>query len=302
MTKRHVELPPEAREAIDEAIAYVDRRLTEEEPAVAVRELLVDLFGDRERYERHRAGDTLDPVSRARIRSYDPRNVLTETEQWAEQDPSALAESKCLRYLWETFDRSPLAANQAFALPFRQTVADHLFAEAGDGLRLFGGIKIQCGHNIEMGDNTVVHNDVLLDDRGELVIGHRVSIADRSHLHSHGHDVVDQTVVTNYRTVIEDDVRLGYGSMVSAGCRIGENAMVGASAMVRGDVPAHHIAVGSPAKGIRVKPGWESVAEEPGPLENNAAGRRLEHELPPDLEPYDEFGRTLSPPDARGDD
>jgi maltose O-acetyltransferase len=297
MTKRQVDLPAEAREAIDEAVAYVDARLSAaDDPAPVVQELLADLFGDRGAYERYRAGESLSRLETVRLRSYDPRNALTETEHWAEQDPEEMRESKCLRYLWQGFDRSPLANNIAFALPFRQVLANHLFAEAGDDLRLFGGIKIQGGHNVVMGDNVVVHNDVLLDDRGELVVGDRVSIADRSHLHTHAHDTVDQTDVTTYRTIIEDDVRLGYDAMVDAGCRVGENAMVGASSIVRGDVPAHHIAVGSPAKTVKIKPGWEPVTDHPGPLPDNREDRRLNRELPDDFREFDEFGRDLSPP------
>lgn len=297
VTKRHVDVPPEVQASIDAAIEYADERLSSAEPTGAVvQELLVDLFGDRPAYERYLAGETLDPVTRMRIESYDPRNALTETEHWAEQSRDKLEASKPLRYLWEGFDRSPLSNNIAFALPFRQLLADHLFAEAGDNLRLFGGIKIQCGPNIEMGDNVVVHNDVLLDDRGELAIGDRVSIADRAHIHTHNHDLVDQTDVTTYRTILEDDARLGYGSMVNAGCRVSENVMVGASASVLGDVPPHHVAVGAPAKSVKVKPGWEEVAENLGPLPDNREQRRLDRELPTEFEEFDEFGRNLSPP------
>jgi acetyltransferase-like isoleucine patch superfamily enzyme len=297
MTKRHVEVPADARDQIDEAIAAIDRRLSgEEDTAMVVQELLADLFGDRKLFAQYRAGASLSPIASVRLQSYDPRSALTETEHWAEQDRSELRESKCLLYLWRGFDQSPLANNLAFALPFRQLLADHLFAEAGDGLRLFGGIKIQAGHNIRMGDNVVVHNDVLLDDRGELVLGDRVSIADRCHLHTHNHDTVDQTDVTNYRTVVDDDVRLGYDTMLDAGVRVGENAMVGASSIVRGDVPAHHIAVGSPAKTVKVKPGWEPVANHPGPLPDNREERRLPSEVPDDIREFDEFGRDLSPP------
>ncbi|WP_299237161.1 acyltransferase [Natronomonas sp.] len=297
MTKRHVDVSAATQASIDAAIEYADDRLSSDDPTGAVvQELLVDAFGDRPAYERYLAGETLDPMTRMRIESYDPRNAVTETEHWAEQDPDKLEASKPLRYLWEGFDRSPLSNNVAFALPFRQLLADHLFSEAGDDLRLFGGIKIQCGSNIEMGDNVVVHNDVLLDDRGELVIGDRVSIADRAHLHTHNHDLVDQTDVTTYRTTVEDDARLGYGSMVNAGCRVGENAMVGASASVLGDVPAHHVAVGAPAKSVKIKPGWEDAAETLGPLADNREDRRLGRELPADFEEFDEFGRSLSPP------
>lgn len=294
MVKRRREIPAAARKRIDRAIEYVDRRLSsDEETAAVVEELLTDLFGDR----RARASDTEgSPPAVARLASYDPRAALTESEHWAEQDPEVVAESKPLLYLWRCFDRSPLAANLAFALPFRQTLATHLFAEAGDDLHLYSGIKIQCGHNVRMGDTVVVHNDVLLDDRGELVIGDRVSLADTSHLHTHSHDLVDQGDVTNYRTEIADDARVGYGAMVNAGARVGENAVVGANAMVRGDVPAHHVAVGTPARSVKVKPGWESVAAEPGDLQNRAGERALDSTVPDDAETYDEFGRSLVPP------
>jgi maltose O-acetyltransferase len=296
MTKRHVEVPPGAQATVDETIEYVDRRLGEPDTADAVGEILADLFGDMAAYERYQAGESLPPITQMRVEAYNPKYALIETEHWAEQELEALRESKYLQYLWNGFDQSPLSNNLAFALPFRQVLANHLFAEAGENLRLFGGIKIQCGHNIEMGDDVVVHNDVLLDDRGTLNIGDRVSIADKAHIHTHSHDTVDQTDVTNYETILEDDVRLGYGAMISAGCRIGENAMVGSGASTLGDVPAHHIAAGSPAKSVKIKPGWESVADNLGPLEDNRENRQLPSEVPDSIEEYDEFGRTLSPP------
>lgn len=85
--------------------------------------------------------------------------------------------------------------------------------------------------------------------------------------------------------------------MVRAGVHVGENAMLGAKAVLQRDVPAHHVAVGTPATSIRVKPGWESVAE---PIEDantdRREQRRLETELPPALDVFDEFGRDLTPP------
>lgn len=41
-------------------------------------------------------------------------------------------------------------------------------------------------------------------------------------------------------------------------------------------MPAHHIAVGTPAKSVKVKPGWESVAADPGPLPDNREDRRTQ--------------------------
>lgn len=299
--KRHLTPPKETSETIDRVIEDIDSRLSsDEDTGKVVQEVLVDLFDEHEAYRRYVSGEEVSEMTRMRLMSYDPKNSLTESEHWAEQNLSEVRESKYIRFLWRGFDLSPLSNNIAFALPFRRMLAEHLFEEVGDGVKLFGRIKIQSGHNIRMGENTVVHNDVLLDDRGELVIGDGVSIADKSHIHTHSHDIVEQSDVTTYRTIVDDNARLGYGAMISSGCRVGENAMVGASTVVSGDVPDHHIAIGSPAKSTGVKPGWEEVARETGPLPDNRDERELEREVPDEVDPVDEFGRDLSPPGTRG--
>jgi maltose O-acetyltransferase len=297
MTKIYVTVSPEAQARIEAFVEGVDERLSSDEPTGdVVQAVLARLHGDGEVYDRWRSGETVPLADRIRLDTYHPRNVLTKGETWAEKDDGRFHESKPLRWLWLGFDRSRLADNDAVALPFRQMLANHLFADAGDELKLFRGIRFPYGHNIEMGDRTVVHEDVLLDDRGALDIGESVSIADDAAIHSHSHDVVDQSDVSIYRTVVDDDVRIASGAMVAAGSRVGENSMVGAKAIVRGDVPAHHVAVGAPAESVKVKSGWQSVAEDPGRLADNRAERRIPYDLPTELDTVDEFGRDLQPP------
>ena len=163
----------------------------------------------------------------------------------------------------------------------------------------FKGISFTYGHNIEVGDNTVIHDDVHLDDRGKLTIGDRCSISDGVHVYSHDHDIVDQTEVSNFHTIIEDDVRLTFDVMVRAGVRVGENSVAGARSVVQSDVPAHHVVVGQPAKSVSIKPGWESVAEPvDAEHENGRDGREIPYELPDDFEVFDEFQRDREPPDG----
>jgi acetyltransferase-like isoleucine patch superfamily enzyme len=178
-------------------------------------------------------------------------------------------------------------------------LADHLFESVGENCRFFKGITFTYGHNISVGDNVVVHDDVHLDDRGRLTIGDRVSISDDAHVYSHDHDVVDQTHVDNYHTIIEDDVRVTYDAMVRAGVRMGENSVLAAKSIAGSDVPAHHIAAGTPAKSVAVKDGWESVADDlEGANVDRRESRTLEYDLPETLDVFDEFGRDLAPPDA----
>ena len=85
-------------------------------------------------------------------------------------------------------------------------------------------------------------------------------------------------------------------AMIRAGCKVGENSIVGARAVVQSDVPPHHVVVGQPAKSVRIKPGWEELAE---PVDAEHASRRAEreipYELPDDLDVFDEFQRDLEP-------
>ena len=297
MTKRHVSLPTDAEDGVQEFIDHVDRRLaSDEDTCEVVQDVLVDLYGDRESYERWQAGETVSPTERVRLQGYDPCNSTLESEYYAEVAnwPEEFEQSKYLQWLWRQFDATPMADNIEFALRFRQMLANHLFADAGDDLRIFKGVTMTYGHNIEVGDNVVIHDDVHLDDRGKLTIGDRASISDNVHIYSHDHDVVDQTEVTNFHTVIEDDVRLTYDAMVRTGVKVGENAVVGARAVVQDDVPAHHIVVGMPAKSVKVKPGYEDLAQPvDAEVESGREDRKIPYDLPEDLDIFDEFQRDL---------
>jgi acetyltransferase-like isoleucine patch superfamily enzyme len=298
MTKRHVSLPDDAEAGVRGFIDEVDERLSSgEDTCAVVQDVLVDLFGDRDAYDAWRNGESVSNAERVRLQGYDPCNATLESEYYAEKNEDRFRQSKYLQWLWRQFDATPMADNIAFALRFRQMLANHLFDEAGDNLRLFKGISFTYGHNITMGDNTVVHDDVHLDDRGELVIGDRASISDGAHIYSHDHDLVDQTEVRNYRTIIEDDARVTYDAMVRAGCRVGRNSIVGARAVVQGDVPDHHVVVGMPAKSVRIKPGFE---DDTVPLEeggqDNQAEREVPYEIDDDVAVFDEFDRGTPDP------
>jgi acetyltransferase-like isoleucine patch superfamily enzyme len=171
MTKRHVSLPADAEATRRAFVSDVDERLsaaeTPDELAAVVTETLVDLHGERDAYESWRDGGDVSPTEAARLATLDPRNATLESEYYAEKDEDAFARSKPLQWLWRQFDETPLADNIEFAHSFRRMLAEHLFADVGEGVRLFKGISMTYGHNIELGDNVVVHDDVHLDDRGD---------------------------------------------------------------------------------------------------------------------------------------
>ena len=144
---------------------------------------------------------------------------------------------KPLLWLWYSFDRSPLGGQHVhLGIRFRRLLAPRIFARCGENFKCFQHVEFSFGYNLEVGDNVVVHRHVLLDDRGGITLGNRVSISDYANIYSHTHSIVEQREVTNARTVLEDDVRITYHATVLAGVRVRANAMVGAMALATKDV------------------------------------------------------------------
>jgi acetyltransferase-like isoleucine patch superfamily enzyme len=201
-------------------------------------------------------GDPATPAgTRAALLSLDPLNITLEPEYYSDVDAERYARVKPLHWLWQSFDRSPLGAgNVHLGVRFRRMLAPHLFARVGRNFKCFHFVEFSYGYNLEVGDDCVVHRHVLLDDRGGITLGNRVSISDYANIYSHTHSIVDQKDVTNARTVLEDDVRITYHATVLAGVRVGRSAMVGAVAVATKNVRPYHVNVGIPAKSIRIKP------------------------------------------------
>ena len=197
---------------------------------------------------------SLPLAAQAALAQMDARNVTLEPEYYAEVDEAKFSERKPLLWMWQMFDRSPLGGNVHVGVRFRRTLAPFIFARVGRNFKAFHFVEFSYGYNLEVGDDVVVHRNVLLDDRGGIVLGDRVSISDYANIYSHTHSIVDQRDVSNLKTVIGDGVRITYHATVLAGTHVGENAMVGAMALATKDVRPYHVNVGIPAKSVRVKP------------------------------------------------
>ena len=194
-------------------------------------------------------------ATRASLLALDPRNVTLEPEYYAEVDAEKFARVKPLLWLWYSFDRTPMGGqNVELGVKFRRLLAPRIFARCGRNFKCFQHVEFSFGYQMEVGDDVVVHRHVLLDDRGGIVMGNRVSVSDYANIYSHTHSIVDQKDVTDAQTVLEDDVRITYHATVLAGVRVGANGMVGAMAVATKNVRGYHVYVGIPAKSVRVKP------------------------------------------------
>ncbi|GAC1694092.1 MAG: acyltransferase [Gemmatimonadaceae bacterium] len=199
--------------------------------------------------------EKLEPGTRLALASLDPTNITLEPEYYSECDDAKYQRVKPLLWLWYSFDRmAPAGQNVEPGIRLRRALAQHIFRRCGDNFKAFQNVEFSFGYNLEVGDDVVVHRNVLLDDRGGIVLGNRVSISDYAAVYSHTHSIVEQREVTNAVTVIEEGVRITYHATVLAGVHVGCNAMVGAMAMATRDVRPYNVNVGIPAKSVKVKP------------------------------------------------
>jgi acetyltransferase-like isoleucine patch superfamily enzyme len=194
-------------------------------------------------------------ATRLALAATDPRNVTLEPEYYGDCDDARFQRVKPLLWLWYSFDRTVAGGQNVWlGVLLRRLLAKHIFKRCGENFKCFQHTEFSFGYSMEVGDDVVVHRHVLLDDRGGIRLGNKVSISDYANVYSHTHSIVEQRDVTNATTVIADGVRITYHATVLAGVHVGENAMVGAMALATKDVRPYHVYVGIPAKSVKIKP------------------------------------------------
>ena len=139
----------------------------------------------------------------------------------------------------------------------------------GDGVQLMRGVVLSTGTTgrIVVEDHVYIGEYGVVTSNAEIVIGRDTIIAPHADLvdFNHGHADLAATIVSQPGDAapirIGRDVWLGAGVKVLRGVRIGDQAIVGAAAVVNRDVPDRGVAVGVPARVIRIR----GEAAAPGP-------------------------------------
>lgn len=106
----------------------------------------------------------------------------------------------------------------------------------GNDVTLTQAIFISCCQQVSIGD--------------DVLIGEFCSIRDAQHSFDDLDRPIHQQPMRPSPIRIGRDVWIGRGCAILAGASIGDGAVVGANSLVRRDVPAMAIAVGSPARQI----------------------------------------------------
>jgi acetyltransferase-like isoleucine patch superfamily enzyme len=219
----------------------VDRR------SEIVRDELIQLYLGKPNGGRQQANLTSELATHVLLESLDPRNATLEPEYYGDADPERYAIRKPLIYFWQMFDRSPAGLNHWLGFRFRCMLGRHIFKHLGKGVKIFHNVEFTYGYNLTIEDNCTIHKNVLLDDRGEIILHEGTSVSDYANIYSHTHDINVQADVTNRVTELGPRARITYHATVLAGSSIGENAMLGAMGVATRPIPPATVAVGIPA-------------------------------------------------------
>ena len=134
--------------------------------------------------------------------------------------------------------------------------------ELGKGVELYSDIIIETGEggSVKIGANTHIQPRCQFSAfMAPIQIGCRVEIAPNCAFYPYNHDLVpgkpirDQPLKTKGGIVVGDDAWLGFGVVVLDGVRIGKGAVVGAGSVVTRDIPDNAIAVGVPARVVKMR-------------------------------------------------
>jgi acetyltransferase-like isoleucine patch superfamily enzyme len=134
--------------------------------------------------------------------------------------------------------------------------------DLGDRVHLIDETWLQTGD----GGRISFAEDVYVQGRchfaayvGSVIVGRGVQIAAGCAFYPYDHGiragipVAEQPAESRGDIVVGPDAWIGFGAIVLAGVTIGEGAVVGAGAVVTEDVPPNAIAVGSPARVVRMR-------------------------------------------------
>jgi acetyltransferase-like isoleucine patch superfamily enzyme len=183
----------------------------------------------------------------------DPQNITFEAEYYNVTDMVKFAAVKPLLWLWKHFDSTPMGQSVDFGVKFRRVLANYIFKRVGKNFKCFPFAEFSVGYNLEVGDNVVIHRNVLVDDIGGVTLHNNVSLSDFVNVYSHTHSVLESNDVTLKHTTIGAGVRVTYHATVLAGTTLSDDVMVATLSVVNRDANPGEIVMGIPGKAKRRK-------------------------------------------------
>ena len=151
--------------------------------------------------------------------------------------------------------------------------AVRLFRSFGEGSYI-GHDCVFSHETVSIGEHTYIGSKcVFVSVHGSICIGNHVMFGVGVHIHGGDHiydrmgvymDEVGKEMGHDKEVVIEDDVWVGANAIIlggKQGIHLGEGCIIGAGSVVNKDIPPYAIAVGNPAKVVKMRFTEEQIKE-----------------------------------------
>lgn len=112
--------------------------------------------------------------------------------------------------------------------------------------------KVYIGNDSVIGRHCMITAKNLIRIGNKVLMGAYVQVIDHNHEMAAGVPIREQPAKIG-EVIIGNDVWLGAGAKILANVHIGDGAIIGSNAVVTSDIPANAVAVGVPAKVIRLR-------------------------------------------------
>lgn len=170
--------------------------------------------------------------------------IMVDTRKHSQADLELAAKNTELLY---RFNQAMPGSDES------ETALGELFGEnLGEGSRVAAPIRGACVERMKIGKNVFINSNLLAMARGGITIEDGAQIAANVQLISNNHDPYDRAVLPCKPVLIKTGAWIGAGAIVLPGVCVGRYAIVGAGSVVTKDVPDYAVAVGNPAKVIRM--------------------------------------------------
>lgn len=154
-------------------------------------------------------------------------------------------------YKWELSRSRNVKRNKAYAERYNM----------GSGCYVSYDVILESNHffygKISIGNNVLLSKHVYIDFTGDVTIEDGVKIANGVIIESHHRDLTaynegrDVNIPT--KLIIRENAYIGSRAIILDSCNyIGKNARIGAGAVVTKDIPDNAVAVGTPAKVVKI--------------------------------------------------
>lgn len=134
-----------------------------------------------------------------------------------------------------------------------------LFKRMGRNVTILEGAYLSNVSGIEVGDNTSIGFEAIMDGTSPIRIGRWVRMGPRVALITTKHNFERKDILIKEQgnssgpISIGDDVWLGAAVMIMPNVTVGTGVVIGAGSIVTKDIPEYAIAVGNPARVVRMR-------------------------------------------------